>query len=211
MSEIPSEENSEDIEVFLDALQRLGGKDEPSPELVPNVMQEIRRRYPEVPQTQGEGKQTNIPVLLDQLGRVDRGIRHEFDLIGMRMMWFVLSEFFLFFSFTTACNSYAAEHPMKWVLMVVLIAMPVLGIVMAAFVYPAILAAHSAAHLLKHEQERLEESVRRVDEDLVVSLISLRDPENKVGNIPSLYLPPIIGFVWFILLIIVTLRFVISS
>lgn len=191
----------------------------PPPGLFDRLKQKILAQYPESSeQNNREVNRRNVTrpqegavppfltIVLAQLARLDAAVALEFDRIGNRMLWLVLSESFIFSTFATVGVNYTSNHYMHSALTALLILMPFLGIVIAALVYPAILAAHSAAQHLKRDRQRFEKMIEREDEELGVFLISARDQENTWGNIPSLYLPPTITLIWLILLTIVIIK-----
>jgi hypothetical protein len=84
--------------------------------------------------------------------------------VSDRMAWLVVSEAFIFSAFATSAACYEASGSMKVLVASLLVLMPALGILLAAFVIPALHAAHSAAVRLKtylrDYEDRLPERIR---------------------------------------------------
>lgn len=139
-------------------------------------------------------------LLLTQLGRYDEAISKEFTLVSDRMVWFVTSESFIFGAFAAVAGYYETNTDKQLRLLSVLrITLPLLGVVMAAAVVPAIAAAHQAAHLLKHRRARLE---ARLAPHLRATPVTTSDQQHRRGNLPSLLLPYVILAAWGVLLIV---------
>lgn len=136
--------------------------------------------------------------ILTQLGRFDDAIKAEFDLIGLRMTWLVVSESFIFTAFSIAVSNYRQEssgivlilpdalHYLIW-------ALPILGMLMASLVYIAIIAAHSAIYRLKNQRDGMTE---RLPLHLMIRPISRGDIQHRLGNIPPWGIPPLLFLAW---------------
>jgi hypothetical protein len=83
----------------------------------------------------------DVPHVLSQIARLGEGLKAEFDLIAGRMSWLVISESFIFSAFATATASYRPDHPLVGVLRYLDWILPFVGMLLAASVYAAILAA----------------------------------------------------------------------
>jgi hypothetical protein len=83
--------------------------------------------------------------LLTQLTRLGMAIDKELTLIGERMSWLNISESFIFSAFTVA----VANREKTKVLDIVACLMPLVGFLLALFVYPALLAADVTAKRLR--------------------------------------------------------------
>jgi hypothetical protein len=139
--------------------------------------------------------------VLTQLNRLGQAVDKELDLINYRMMWIVVAESFIFSGFATAAVNYVPERLfLKRVVSYLLVLMPLLGIFLVSIAIPAISAAHSAVRRLKEQRDCLE---RRLPEHLRITLISWKDSENWMGNLPPRFIPPAIILIWFILLCVI--------
>jgi uncharacterized integral membrane protein len=137
--------------------------------------------------------------VLAQLARIDDAISKEFSLVSERMTWLVISESFIFAAFTSAVANYRPEHKMALSLLFLVWILPLVGFLFALLVYPAILAAHVAAFKLKTLREELEV---KLPQELQITLISSKNKEHFLGNIPPYAIPPIIILMWVVLVIV---------
>ena len=137
--------------------------------------------------------------LLVQLQRLDGAIDKEFTLVSERMTWLVVSESFIFSAFAATVANYKPDHKMATALLFLLWALPFVGFLLAVLVYPAILAAHSAAFKLKNLRDTVDD---RIPIDLKVAKISSKTNEHLIGNIPPYAIPPIFIIVWLVLIIV---------
>ena len=135
----------------------------------------------------------DIPFALVQIARLAEGVKSEFDLIAGRMSWLVIAESFIFSAFAAAISSYRPDHPMAAELIYLLWVMPLVGMLMSACVYIAILAAHSAVGNLKGQRDRM---IERLPADLRIDLISTGSREQAWGNLPTHVIPPILFLIW---------------
>lgn len=130
-----------------------------------------------------------------RLDRLDALIKFEFDLIGYRMTWLVVSQSFLFTAFSVAASNHM-NHPilgrMLWLL-------PSVGICVSAIVYFAILAAHSVVRKLKGIRKPLEETANKQFSCEKASVEADRW-EHMLGNVPPYTVPLILTLAWAILL-----------
>lgn len=141
---------------------------------------------------------SDYPHVLTQLGCLGAAVDKELDLVNYRMMWIVVSESFIFSAFTTAAVNYVPERMfLKKVVSYLLVVMPLLGIFLAGIAIPAISAAHSAVRRLKEQRDALE---RRLPEHLRIRMISWKDRENWMGNLPPRFIPWAIILSWVTLL-----------
>ncbi|MBL8848958.1 MAG: hypothetical protein JNG89_04710 [Planctomycetaceae bacterium] len=131
-------------------------------------------------------------VILSQLGRLDGAIEKEFTLVSDRMVWMVISESFIFGAFVTAVVNYR-KGDLSLVILSLIVALPIVGILIALFVLHAINAAHAAAGVLKQKRERLEMMFAG---DLRVTLVSSKQDSHAAGNVPPKYLPWVFVITW---------------
>jgi hypothetical protein len=131
---------------------------------------------------------------LIQLGRLTDAVRAELDLIGMRLTWLVVSESFLFSAFAVSAPTYDSKANLSQVLLYILWTMPLVGMLLAASVYVALLAALRAGNQLMEQRDQLME---RLPEHLRITLISSQSREYWWGNVPPRVIPPIIFLLWF--------------
>ncbi|MCI0465889.1 MAG: hypothetical protein L0Y57_02615 [Beijerinckiaceae bacterium] len=147
-------------------------------------------------------QELDISTVVQQLTRLSDSIEKEYTLVNDRMTWLVVSEAFIFGAFATAAAGYPSGSEITILVNWLLFLMPVLGLLMAAFVIPAIYAAHSAAARLKNGREAYE---NLLPERLRVASISANDWEHHWGNIPPLWVPLLIIAAWAALLIVTLL------
>ena len=142
----------------------------------------------------------DVPHVLSQIARLGEGLKAEFDLIAGRMSWLVIAESFIFSAFATATAGYRPDHPRAgglryqgWVL-------PFVGMVLAACVYAALLAALSAIRTLKIQRDRM---MTGLPGQLRIDLISAQSREQLWGNLPTHIIPPILFLVWAVAYVLV--------
>jgi len=144
------------------------------------------------------------PYVLAQLNRLGMAVDKELDLVNYRMMWIVVAESFIFSGFATAAVNYIPERlPLKNTVGYLLVLMPLLGIFLVSIAIPAISAAHSAVRRLKEQRDSLE---CKLPQHLRIALVSWKDRENWMGNLPARFIPWAIIVIWFTLLCIVRLE-----
>jgi hypothetical protein len=134
-----------------------------------------------------------IPYALVQITRLQEGVKAEFDLIGGRMSWLMIAESFIFSAFATAVANYRPDHLMARELAYLISLLPFVGMLLAACVYAAILAAHSALDSLKTQRDRM---MNRLPPGLWIDLISPRTQVQWWGNLPTHVLPPVLFLIW---------------
>jgi len=135
----------------------------------------------------------DLPHVLTQLARLAEGVKGEFDLIAGRMSWLVIAESFIFSAFAAAISSYRPDHHLVGELTYLIWAMPLVGMFLAACVYLAILAAHSALAALKGQRDRM---IARLPSQLQIDLISNRSRVQWWGNLPTHIIPPVLFLIW---------------
>src|SRR3974377_594992 len=135
----------------------------------------------------------DVPYVLSQIARLGEGLKAEFDLIAGRMSWLVIAESFIFSAFGTAVASYRADHPLVGVLRYLAWVLPCVGMILAACVYGAILAALSAVDTLKNQRDRM---MAGLPGQLRIDLISARSRMEWWGNLPAHVIPPVLFLVW---------------
>lgn len=132
--------------------------------------------------------------LLTQIGRVSDAVKVEFDLIGTRMTWLVVSQSFMFATFATAAaNAGSKAGPYLPVLKYLVIATPLLGVAVAAFVALAIKTAHAVAIDMKNQRDTL---ILQLPEALRIRLVSSRDHAHSRGNLPAKWVPWLLTAFW---------------
>jgi hypothetical protein len=147
-------------------------------------------------------------VVLTQLSRLDGAIEKEFTLVSDRMTWMMISESFIFGTFTAAVVHFNPTHPLRYAVLSLLAMLPFLGISIAVLAFRAINAAHTAADRLKDRREQLE---KVFSGQLNVELVSSKLDTHAVGNLPPKYLPPIMIATWIILLSVVVIQITLSQ
>jgi hypothetical protein len=134
---------------------------------------------------------------LVQLGRLGEAISKEYTLVSDRMTWLVISNSFMFSAFTTAVSNYEKCGQLSILLLLVIYGIPFLAIAMCFLVLGAIHAAHLAAKRLKDERNRIESTLPT---DLIIKLVSSKDYEHKLGNLPPYIIPILLGITWMVFL-----------
>jgi hypothetical protein len=135
----------------------------------------------------------DVPYVLAQLARLGETLKSEFDLVAARMSWLMIAESFIFSAFATAAASYRPDHPAADVLHYLGMVLPFVGMFLAACVYASILAARSAVAILKNQRDRM---MGGLPPKLQIDLISVRSPQEWLGNVPSLAIPPVLSMIW---------------
>ena len=135
----------------------------------------------------------DISHVLTQIARLAEGVKSEFDLVGSRISWLVIAESFLIPGFALALANYRPEHPFASELLYLVWAMPIVGMVLAASVYVAILAAHSSIAILKGQRDHL---IECLPGGLRIDLISSGSRQQWWGNVPTHVIPPVLFLIW---------------
>jgi hypothetical protein len=135
----------------------------------------------------------DVPLVLAQIARLGEGLKAEFDLIAGRMSWLMISESFIFSAFATAIANYRTDHPVIRGLRFLAWILPFVGMILAACVYVAILAALSAIDTLKSQRDRM---MAGLPAQLRIDLISARSRQQWWGDLPAHVLPPVLFLVW---------------
>jgi hypothetical protein len=135
---------------------------------------------------------------LVQLGRLGEAISKEYTLVSDRMTWLVISNSFMFSAFTTAVSNYGkGEQPLSLLLLLVIYGIPFLAIAMCLLVLGAIYAAHAAAKRLKKSRKKFEKTLPKY---LRIKLVSSKDHEHILGNLPPYIIPILLGITWMVFL-----------
>lgn len=135
-----------------------------------------------------------ISQVLTQLTRVGFAIDKELTLISERMSWLVISESFIFSAYTVAMANMEKSRTLgllAW-------GMPVVGLLLALLVYPALLAADNAARRLKKVRQQFEQ---KLPEDLQLNLLAT-DREYFWGSIPAFVIPVMLILVWALIIVV---------
>jgi hypothetical protein len=145
-----------------------------------------------------------------RLARFDSQIRIEYELIGHRMSWLMVSQSFLFAAFATAAHSIASQTsngsgvvPLAQRILLptcILWLVPILGAAAAICAPAAIFAAKSVILELKTKRDELEEEASRAYKYDIVG-VPRSAIEHKLGNLTSLALPPLFFSAWLLLLV----------
>ena len=114
-------------------------------------------------------------------------------LVVYLLSWLVIAESFIFSAFATAAASFRVDHPLVGALRYLILVLPFVGMLLAACVYVAILAALSAVDSLKEQRDRL---MVGLPPQLRVDLISKRSQKHWWGNLPAYVIPPVLFLVW---------------
>lgn len=139
--------------------------------------------------------QLNDESLYRRLVRLDAQIKMEFDLIGLRVGWLLLSNSFLFTAYVVALNntnkdefSISLSHFLIfWVL-------PGIGLVSSSLVTYAVYAAHDVIDEFKGLRDKVEYETKRLGyERLGIGVDNWR---HKAGNYPAKWLPRVLIVIW---------------
>ncbi len=104
------------------------------------------------------------------------------------MTWLAISESFIFSAFTTAVSLRNASKVIELLVGV----LPMIGFLLAFFVYPAIFSANNVANILKAQRRRFE---LRLPEHLRIDGIASRQA-HFFGNLPAFAIPAMMIIVW---------------
>jgi hypothetical protein len=145
---------------------------------------------PELPATR------STDALQFRLNRLDAQIRVEYDTIGQRMVWLMISQSFLFSSFVTStiawetAESFHASvfQDLRWILAGI-------GLFSALMVWASILAAHDAIAWLLSIRDRVEENAAATEG--IDRLGHLIPPfSTLMGNMPPKLIPLMLTATW---------------
>jgi len=140
---------------------------------------------------------------LGRLKRLDDQIRMEYDLMGQRMSWMVISQSFLFSAVALTANN-SVDPSMRKVLSLLRLLMPFVGILSCLFSMAAIFAARSVINRLKTLRNRLEDLFEQQNGDGFDRLgVRQTDWQHSFGNFPTSFLPLTLIGVWLTILMAV--------
>jgi hypothetical protein len=131
-----------------------------------------------------------------RLLRLDAQIRVEYDLIGHRVSWLLVSNSFLLGAFALALDTAPAAGSLNARLIEILVwCLPLIGAFSSLVVFIAVLAAHGVVNDLKTKRALVEDQAFQaygferlnVDE---------RTWHHLSGNLPPLFLPWVLAAVW---------------
>jgi hypothetical protein len=131
----------------------------------------------------------DVPHVRAQIARPGETLKAEFDLIAARMSWLVIPESFIFSASATAIASYRPDHSARGVLRYLAWVLPFVGMLLAACVYAALLAAQSAVGILKRQRDRM---MAGLPPRLRIDLSSAHSRPNWWGNLTPLVIPPVL-------------------
>ena len=135
----------------------------------------------------------DIPHALAEIARPHEAVKSESDLISNRLTWLAISESFLFSAFATAVANYRDDLRLVRLLDYLMWVTPLVGMFLAASVYVAILAAHTAIGILKCQRDGM---IARLPIQLRIDLISNQSRLQKWGNLPTHVIAPTLFLVW---------------
>jgi hypothetical protein len=137
---------------------------------------------------------------LVQIARLGEALKAEFDLIAARMSWLVIAESCIFSAFATPLANNRPQQTAVIGLRFLAWILPFVGMILAACVYVAILAALSAIDTLKSQRDRM---MTGLPAHLRIDLISARSGQQWWGNVPAHVLPPVLFLVWAVVYVFV--------
>jgi len=134
-----------------------------------------------------------------RIERLDYHIRMEYDLMGQRMSWMVISQSFLFSAVALTANS-SVDRSMHQVIELLRLLIPFIGVLSCLLSSAAIIAARSAINRLKHLRDALEDTF---SVEYGIDKLGVRQSEwqYSFGNFPTSFLPFTLSFVWLIILV----------
>ncbi|AFY73076.1 hypothetical protein Syn7502_00961 [Synechococcus sp. PCC 7502] len=138
------------------------------------------------------------------LKRLDDQIHMEYDLMGQRMSWMVISQSFLFTAVAASANS-SVDHSMRKVIDLLRLLIPSIGILSCLFAIAAIFAARSVINRLKNIRNSLEDALSLEHGEDRFYKLGVRQTEwqHSFGNFPTSFLPLALICVWLIILVAV--------
>lgn len=144
---------------------------------------------------------------LERLKRLDEQIHIEYDLMGQRMSWVVISQSFLFSAIALTANS-SVDISMRKVIELLRLLVPFVGILSCLFSMAAILAARSVINRLKSLRNSLEDSLNLQNGEDGFDKLGVRQTEwqHSFGYFPTSFLPFTLICVWLIILVAVILK-----
>jgi len=140
--------------------------------------------------------------LSPRLIRLDSQLKIEYELVGQRVSWLLVSNSFLFGAFVVSLNNMSAnannmcsDARIHRLIHILFLAIPIIGLVSSVLVALAVRAAHEVIFELKVVRDRVEEEASRAlaYERLGVHIKSW---PHIVGNWPPVLLPPLFAVVW---------------
>jgi len=93
--------------------------------------------------------------LIDRLNMIDAQLRHEDDLIGLRMSWLVISQSFLFGTFATLVGLRSVVGKAAGAVQLLLLLIPAVGVFLPVLVLVAVGAATYAMSQWHAERDRI--------------------------------------------------------
>jgi hypothetical protein len=93
--------------------------------------------------------------LIDKLNMIDAQLRHEDDLIGLRMSWLVISQSFLFGTFATLVGMRSVAGRTADAIRLLLLLIPTVGVFVPILVLVAVGAATYAMSQWRAEHDRI--------------------------------------------------------
>jgi len=97
----------------------------------------------------------NEGSLIDRLNMIDAQLRHEDDLIGLRMSWLVISQSFLFGTFATLVGMRSVAGTAEEAVKLLLLLIPTVGVFVPILVLVAVGAATYAMSQWRAEHDRI--------------------------------------------------------
>jgi hypothetical protein len=137
----------------------------------------------------------------DRLKRIDEQIRMEYDLMGQRMSWMVISQSFLFSAIALTANS-SVDPSMRKVIELLRLLIPFVGILTCLFAIASIFAARSVINRLKNLRDSLEDALYLQNNQDKFYKLGVRQNEwqHSFGNFPTSFLPFTLVSIWLMIL-----------
>jgi hypothetical protein len=130
-----------------------------------------------------------------RLIRADAQIKTEFDLIGHRVSWLLVSNSFLFAALVVGLGNSSADVTNRRIVGVLLWALPLIGLASSTLVALAVLAAHDVIKDLKVERGKLEEEAYQLYRYERLG-VQVKSWPHLVGNWPPILMPPLLMVIW---------------
>jgi len=130
-----------------------------------------------------------------RLTRLDSQLKIEYELIGHRVSWLLVSNSFLFGAFVVGLNNASLNGGIQKLIHILILAIPVIGLASSVLVALAVRAAHEVVSEFKVVRDRVEEEAHRAFSYERLG-VHIKSWPHIVGNWPPMLLPPLFAVVW---------------
>jgi hypothetical protein len=130
-----------------------------------------------------------------RLTRLDSQLKIEYELIGHRVSWLLVSNSFLFGAFVVGINNLSEKDDIQKLIHILIYAIPIIGLASSVLVALAVRAAHEVISELKVVRDRVEEEAHHAFSYERLG-VHIKSWPHIVGNWPPTVLPPLFAVVW---------------